>query len=254
MQKLPPSSFDLIITSPPYNLAEGMEKKGGLRIGHSGSKWAKQTAGAGRSIGYDEWADDLPYGEYVLWQQKILKECWRLVKPAGAIYYNHKPRIVGGRLRHPLALVGDLPVRQEIVWFRKSGFNASTTFYCPMSERIILIAKTDFRLKSKAVSMVGDVWEISPEINTNHPAPFPLGLPGKILDSTTGKNVLDPFCGSGTTGAACAEYGRDFTGIELSKYWCEYAEKRIARHQGKAVGLPVKQVLSESDKPLFATQ
>lgn len=249
MRKMPSSIFDLIVTSPPYNLAEGMETKVGLRIGHKGSKWSKQTSGPGWSIGYDEYQDNLSYPEYMEWQREILKECFRLLPATGAIFYNHKPRIVGGVARFPRNLVKDLPVRQEIIWYRKSGFNASTTAFCPMSERILIIAKPKFRLKNKAVSMFGDVWTITPEIGTDHPAPFPLELPRRILSACDGQRVLDPFCGSATTGAACVEFERDFTGIELSAHWAEYGRRRIARMNGIPCDLP--QRIVERDYPLF---
>ena len=252
MREMPSSIFDLVVTSPPYNLGEGMEAKGGFRIGHKGSKWAKQTSGPGWSIGYDEWADDLPYLEYIEWQKSILKECWRLLSPVGAIYYNHKPRIVGGIQRHPRDLVGELPIRQEIIWYRKSGINATNGAYAPTHELILLIAKPDFRLRDKSASFVGSVWEITPEINTPHPAPFPPALVRRILETTSGRRVLDCFAGSSTTGGVCAEFGRDFTGIELSKYWCAYGEARIKRALGQAVDIP-QRIAADKPMPLFET-
>lgn len=52
--------------------------------------------------------------------------------------------------------------------------------------------------------------------------------------SIRGGCVLDPFMGSGTTGAACKATGRDFIGIELDRQWFETAEKRI-NEQGENV-------------------
>jgi site-specific DNA-methyltransferase (adenine-specific) len=49
----------------------------------------------------------------------------------------------------------------------------------------------------------------------------------RLFDTPTGGRVLDPFCGSGSTGVACAELGRDFTGIELDPEYCKIAEARI---------------------------
>ncbi len=250
MAKMPSSSIDLVITSPPYNLGEGMESKGGLRIAHQGSKWSKQTSGVGWSIGYDVCRDDLPYPEYVEWQGKVLKECFRLIRSSGAIYYNHKPRVVNGILRHPISLIGDLPLRQEIIWNRKSGFNATNNAYMPTHEIILIIAKKDFRLRDKSASAIGSVWTFPPDISTDHPAPFPLELPRKILETTTAKTVLDPFCGSSTTGAACVEFGRDFIGIELSEFWADYGKARIRRALGQAVDLP-RRIIADKPLPLF---
>jgi len=45
--------------------------------------------------------------------------------------------------------------------------------------------------------------------------------------------VLDPFCGSGATGVACRQLGRDFIGLELSPTYCEMARRRISNPNGE---------------------
>lgn len=40
--------------------------------------------------------------------------------------------------------------------------------------------------------------------------------------------ILDPFCGSGTTGVACMQTGRRFIGIEIDAGYCDIARRRIA--------------------------
>ena len=76
-----------------------------------------------------------------------------------------------------------------------------------------------------------NVWEIPENKNndTGHPATFPVQL---VVDhikswSERGNIVLDPFMGSGTTGIACIETGREFIGFEISKEYFEGAKKRI---------------------------
>lgn len=62
-----------------------------------------------------------------------------------------------------------------------------------------------------------------------HPCPKPL-VPVKWLVnkvSLDGEIVCDPFMGSGTTGVACAELGRDFIGIEIDEKYFDIACKRI---------------------------
>ena len=39
--------------------------------------------------------------------------------------------------------------------------------------------------------------------------------------------VLDPFCGSGTTGVAAIQQDREFIGIDLNKHYCDIAKKRV---------------------------
>lgn len=247
-------SVDLIITSPPYNLGEGMESKGGYRIGHKDSRWNRQKVNGSFSVGYGAIADNMPYPDYVKWQQTVLAECWRLLTPTGAIFYNHKPRQVNGLLRHPLTLVGDLPVRQVIIWNRGSGFNYQTGAYMPRCEWILLIPKRDFQLRDKPASGVGDVWTFPADNNnTEHPASFPLELPSRILETNKGFTVLDPFCGSGTTGMACALFNRKFIGIEIDPYYCELAEARIRRASGEGVDIP-QRIIREPEMPLFGTE
>ena len=63
-----------------------------------------------------------------------------------------------------------------------------------------------------------------------HPAQKPVGLMGKYIRtlSRPGDLVVDPYCGSGTTGVACVLDGRRFVGIEVNAKYCEIARRRIA--------------------------
>ncbi len=76
-----------------------------------------------------------------------------------------------------------------------------------------------------------DVWEVS--TNTfrmdEHFAMYPEKLiePCILAGSEKGDTVLDPFFGSGTTGAVAKRLGRDYIGIELNPNYCVKAEKRI---------------------------
>jgi len=64
-----------------------------------------------------------------------------------------------------------------------------------------------------------------------HPTQKPIELMRWCLDVLRvpeGATVLDPFCGSGTTGVACVQTGRNFIGIELDAGYCDIARRRIA--------------------------
>lgn len=216
--------FDLVVTSPPYNM--GISTGGSFPRGRSYGKWS----GGLLAGGYGADRDARPWDEYIPWQQSILRQCWARLEPAGAIFYNHKPRVQDGVLLHPRTfLPPELPVRQEIIWARPGGINAGITHFCSTYETIFVLADAGFRLKSKGVSMLGDVWRITPDVNTQHPAPFPLGLPGRIFESTYTASVLDPFAGSGTTLKAAQARGIRAVGIELDERWCEHAAKRCSQ-------------------------
>lgn len=221
MGEMPDAAFDLVFTSPPYNL--GVTTGGGF---NPKSNWR----GAALANGYADHNDAMPFGEYVAWQNEILRECWRLIKPTGAIYYQHKPRVQAGVLQTPLALIPDgLPVRQIIVWDRGSGMNWAPTHYVPAHEWIVIIAGPAFRLKNKGASGHGDVWRISPVTGNPHPAPFPQLLVDKAIESTGAQSILDPFSGSGTTLRAAKDAGIKGVGIELTARYCEMAAKRLAQ-------------------------
>ena len=65
----------------------------------------------------------------------------------------------------------------------------------------------------------------------NHFATFPEALitPCVLAGSPKGGVVLDPFAGTGTTGAAAMRHGRDFVGIELNKEYLNIAQERLER-------------------------
>src|SRR5690606_38657974 len=119
-------------------------------------------------------------------------------------------------------------LRQEIIWRRAGGVHFNPTAYVPTHERIYVVAKEDWRLRSKGASGVGDVWEV-PQEQSDHPAPFPLGIPARAIETTGPRLVTDPFAGSGTTLRAAKDAGVKAIGIEKSERYCEIAAKRLAQ-------------------------
>ena len=59
----------------------------------------------------------------------------------------------------------------------------------------------------------------------------------RLTKTPTGGKVLDPFMGSGTTGVACVQTGRNFIGIEIDPGYFEIAKKRIEQAQPALTGL-----------------
>jgi modification methylase len=228
MNKMPSEYFDLIVTSPPYNLRNSTG--GGMRNGGSGL-WKH----AGLLKGYaDGNTDDMPYDQYVEWQVECLHEMMRLLKATGAIYYNHKWRVQDGLLQDRHDIVKDFPVRHIIIWERAGGINFNPQYYLPTYEVIYLICKTKFQLASndpehpKKACGVTDIWRINQDLNNPHPAPFPVEIPQRCIETTGAKVVLDPFMGSGTTAIAAKKMGIDWIGIEISEQYCKMAQKRLA--------------------------
>lgn len=225
LPNLPAGSVDLVFTSPPYNL--GNSTGGSFPAGKVYGKWSGSSLAGGYG---GEHRDNLPWEDYIAWQQAVLRECWRILGPAGAIFYNHKARVQAGVQLHPRIFVpGEIPIRQEVVWARAGGINAAPTHYCPTHELILILAKPDFRLKSKSASMVGDVWRIPQQANTEHEAPFPLALPATAIETTGAQTILDPFMGSGTTIRAAKDAGAQAIGVEVQERWCALAVDRLCQ-------------------------
>ena len=65
--------------------------------------------------------------------------------------------------------------------------------------------------------------------NENHPTEKPVNLMKLLVELVSYKDstILDPFMGSGSTGVACKELGRNFIGVELDKQYFDIAKKRI---------------------------
>lgn len=101
---------------------------------------------------------------------------------------------------------------------------------------------TDKRIAERIASGIAggslyDWWEIPQVKNvsldkTSHPCQMPL----EVMKNTIGVlpeslTIIDPFMGSGTTGMACKELGRNFIGIELNEDYYELSKMRIESHK-----------------------
>lgn len=123
LSRLEDSSIDLIITSPPYN-------KAGLNGVHKDFNW-KKTIDYGGDVNNDN-MDEL---EYQRWQIEILNECYRVLKPEGSMFYNHKNRQHRGKgqIISPYCWLFQTPflIRQEIIWNRRVSPNVEPTHFLP---------------------------------------------------------------------------------------------------------------------------
>lgn len=81
-----------------------------------------------------------------------------------------------------------------------------------------------------------DVWtgsltKPSEKLEGKHPTQKPEYLLERIILASTekGQVILDPFCGSGTTGVEAVKYGRKFIGIDVSEEYMEISKKRLEK-------------------------
>jgi site-specific DNA-methyltransferase (adenine-specific) len=82
-----------------------------------------------------------------------------------------------------------------------------------------------------------------------HPTQKPVELMATLVELFTDPDdlVLDPFCGSGTTGLACLRLGRRFIGIELRETWAEVARARLRAEEQHSTLAAVR----AGQRPLF---
>lgn len=223
LKKLEDSSIDMGVTSPPYNKQEN--KKGWLV----------------KNVLYDNTCDKLSEEEYQANQIAVLNEMYRITKEGGSFFYNHKIRWERGKLLHPLQWVLQTKwnLRQEIIWDRGIAANIRGWRFWQVEERIYWLQKPKGKnligeeLQSRH-ALLSSIWRIRPESNNAHPAPFPLALPLRCIFSILNENggiVIDPYCGSGTTGIAAKILNCDFIGIDNSKQYLSLAENRITNYQ-----------------------
>lgn len=219
LKQLPDNFVDIGITSPPYN--KGENKKG----------WLVDN------VIYDTVSDRQPEDVYQRQQIDVLNELYRIIKPGGSFFYNHKIRWEKGDMIHPMDWLRKTmwTIRQEIIWDRMIAGNIRGWRFWQVDERIYWLYKPKDNYKigtelNPKHAMLTSIWRIAPERNNPHPAPFPLALPIRIIYSILdGKKgiVIDPYCGSGTTLVAAKILNCDYIGIEISRNYISFAEKRL---------------------------
>ncbi len=225
LKQIPDNSIDMGVTSPPYN--KGENKKG----------WLVDA------VKYSGASDKLPEKLYQTIQIEVLNELFRVIKPGGSFFYNHKLRWERGIMLHPMDWLRKTKwiIRQEIIWDRMIAANIRGWRFWQVEERIYWLYKPKGKnligkeLKPKHAKLTS-IWRFPPEQKNPHPAPFPLALPIRaiysIMDEQKGI-IIDPYCGSGTTLVAAKLLGHNFIGIEISKEYIEYAEKRLKNYKNE---------------------
>lgn len=268
----PAEKFDLIITSPPYNVGKEYEVKESIE-------------------------------NYLKNQKKIIAELVRVLSPKGSIcwqvgnYVNNKEVFPLDIYYYQIFKELGLKLRNRIIWRFGHGLHASSRF-SGRYETILWFTKSDdyiFNLDNVRVEQKykgkkyykgpkkgmpsgnpngknpSDVWEIIAEDweeefwdipnvksnhpeKTNHPCQYPVELVERcILALTnTGSWVLDPFAGVGSTCIAALKNNRNVMGIDKEKKYIDTTYDRINKLLDgslklRPIGTPIH-VPSENDK------
>lgn len=231
-------SVDLLLTSPPYCIGK-------------------------------EYENDRTLDAFIAEFDRALDAVIAVIRPGGAICWQVGHHVNNGSITPLDAVIverlrcrPELQLRNRIIWQFAHGAHAKRRF-SGRHETILWYSKgepSNFDLDSVRVPQKypgkrhykgprkgelsgnplgknpGDVWDIPnvksrhPE-KTAHPCQFPLALAARLIRSLTeaGSMVVDPYMGSGTTGAASLLEGRNFRGCDIEQRYIDIAAARMAK-------------------------
>lgn len=234
MRKLPTGCVDAIFADPPYNLQLGGDL---LRPDHSLVDAVD-----------DDWDKFSDFATYDQFTYDWLKEAKRLLKPDGSLW------VIGSY--HNIFRVGSILqnlgfwILNDIIWCKTNPMpNFRGKRFTNAHETLIWAATSpDAKpcFNYEAMKNLNDEKQMRSDWNLPicsgkerrrdddgdklHPTQKPESLLYRVITSSTkpGDIILDPFFGSGTTGAVAKKLGRHFIGLERDKRYATYAERRIA--------------------------
>lgn len=233
MNSLPEASVDLIFADPPYNL----QLKADLHRPDNSKVDAVD----------DAWDQFSSFAAYDKFTQDWLKAARRLLKPNGAIWVigsYHNIFRVGATLQNE-----GFWILNDVVWRKSNPMpNFRGKRFTNAHETMIWASKSEggkytfnyeaLKALNEGVQMRSD-WVMpictgherlkDDSGNKAHPTQKPEALLHRILVGCTnpGDVILDPFFGTGTTGAVAKMLGRDFIGIEREESYRKVAQKRL---------------------------
>ena len=217
LKTLEDNSIDLICTDPPYLIEN--TKAGG------NSNLAKSIQGMNNELENGILTEGIT-NEYLEEMVRVMKNIncyiWCNHKQIPQYFdffinkYKCKFDIIIWNKTNPMPLFNNkyMTDKEYCLYFRKNSYcnpecyeDAKTVFYQPIN------------IKDKKL------WK--------HPTIKPLNIIKNLIKNSSKKNelVLDPFCGSGTTGVACKMLNRNFIGIDLDPEYCKISEARIKAYE-----------------------
>ncbi|MCK9592740.1 MAG: site-specific DNA-methyltransferase [Methanoregula sp.] len=206
---MPDKSVDAVITDPPY------------RTLLSGKSTINKPLM--KKLADEKW--QLPGNEWVIEIERVMK--------IGATYYIFCGFEDISFLKHNLRASG-LRTLNNLVWIKSNPIPSFTKKVYRNSSEVAIFGskqKTNYFRDRKQQELLGVYYEpvVSGADRTEHPTQKPLSIIKEwVLDtSQEGDTILDPFMGSGTTGVACVQTGRNFIGCEIDPGYYAIAEKRI---------------------------
>ncbi len=221
------NSVDMIFADPPYFLSNG-----GI------------TCHAGKmvSVNKGKWDTSRGVEDNHAFVLQWLKACQRVLKPNGTIWVSGTAHIIHS-VGYAMQEIG-FKILNDIIWYKRNAPpNLSCRYFTHSTEIVLWAAKNgksrhyfDYQLMKKMNQgkQMRNVWEISapkPEEKRfgKHPTQKPVELLKRIVLASTKESdlVLDPFCGSSTTGIAAVLLNRKYIGIDLENESLALSAKRL---------------------------
>lgn len=241
-----PGGFDVIVTSPPYFAARDYGVDGQWGVEADPQEFVDRLATLMRLIASKSTRDALAFivlndtrvsnfdnaRKSSYWSTKSGEK--GLLRGRGAYPRNTMRKNswgvpLGASLAIPwrlgLACAPEWHLKAEVIWDKGRGRQMNSTAPARAHETVLVLAR-DPKRRVSGQSIV----RVHPDgSGTSHPAPFPVALVRELLDMAGEVRgpVLDPFCGSGTVGVACAERSLGFVGVDLKAEYVAEARERL---------------------------
>lgn len=253
MGKMPESSIDLLVTSPPYNVGIDYDTHDDNQSMEDYWEFTENWLTQAFRILKDDGriAINIPYevnvqdrGGRVL----FMSEFWSVMKKVGFKFFGlvdldenspHRSKTTAwGSWMSPSSPYIYNPKECVILAYKKDRVKKVKGEPQWVGE-IVDVEQEDGTVKKKTVyqeedkkefmSLVYGQWEYFADTKQQTKATFSMDIPMKAIKILSYKNdvVLDPFCGSGTSMVAAVVGDRRWVGIELSPNYCEVARKRV---------------------------
>lgn len=226
MREQPDKSFDICITSPPYNM--------NLRTNSDNNGYTKRYVahGVSSSTKYERYEDRLSMDEYEKLLSSFIEESCRVCE----LVFINIQQVTGNKKALYSAIGRNSHLIKECIIWDKINNNPAIQedVMNSLFEYIFVFGENPITRKFSTANFdrgtLDNIWRVLPKKqDRNNKASYPLAIPEKILKnfSSPGMKAIDPFMGTGTTAIAAHYFGVDFVGIEIDEDYYKAAKERF---------------------------
>ena len=230
LKRMVPESVDMIFADPPYFLSnDGVTCRSGHLV----------------SVNKASWDEGMDFQSRHRFNRRWIRLCKRCLSPNGTIWISgtmHNIFSIGMALEQE-----GFKIINSITWQKTNPPpNLACRCFTHSTETIIWAKKNEKKAKHtfnyelmkqrNGGHQMKDVWtgsltRASEKKEGKHPTQKPEYLLERIIRASTkeGMLVLDPFCGSGTTGVAARKLGRKFIGLEMQEDYIKISRRRLEK-------------------------